>query len=222
MTQVLVVAPHMDDEVLGVGGTIARHVAEGDIVDVCIIAHRVYDHKFDDEKNQFEMTCTRSAKEILGYRETTFLGLQDERLDISLQDILIPLEQEIRRLEPEIVYLPHRGDLNQDHRAVFQAAMIALRPQVNPNVMCILSYEVPSSTDQAPPFPEYAFLPNCYTNIEGFLGIKIKALKCYKTEKRHFPNPRSTEGIVTVARKRGTESGLHAAEAFIVVRNIWR
>jgi LmbE family N-acetylglucosaminyl deacetylase len=219
--RVVVIAPHMDDEVLGVGGTIARHVARGDDVRVCIIAHRVYGHRFDEKKNRAEVACSRRAKDVLGYREITFFNLPDERLDASLQAILIPLEKYLRRSDPETVYIPHRGDINQDHRAVFQAAVIALRTHASPNVRRILSYEVPSSTDQAPPFPEYAFLPGCYVNIEGFLDRKIEAFRCYGSESRPFPHPRSDEGLVAVARKRGTESGFSAAEAFVVVRENW-
>jgi LmbE family N-acetylglucosaminyl deacetylase len=216
--RVLVIAPHMDDEVLGTGGAIARHVARGDEVKVCIVAHRVYGHEFDEEKNRFEMECAGRARQVLGYRETAFLGLPDERLDAPLQDILVPLEEQVRGFDPAVVYIPHRGDLNQDHRAVFQAAVIALRPHANPGVRRVLSYEVPSSTDQAPPFPEYAFLPNCYLNIADFLDRKLEALRCYRTETRPFPHPRSDEGLITVARKRGMESGFPAAEAFMVVR----
>jgi LmbE family N-acetylglucosaminyl deacetylase len=219
--RVLVVAPHMDDEVLGCGGTIARHVAGGDDVQVCIVAHRVYGHQFDEAKNRFEVACTHAAREILGYRETVFLDLPDERLDSSLREILIPLEDRLAQFDPETVYIPHRGDINQDHRAVFQAAMIALRPHASPGVRRILSYEVPSSTDQAPPFPEYAFLPACYVNIGAFLERKIEAFRCYRTEGRPYPHPRSEEGLLTVARKRGTESGFPAAEAFVVVRDNW-
>ena len=217
--KVLVIAPHMDDEVLGVGGTIARHVADGDEVTVCIVAHRVYGHQFDEEKNRVEVACARAARKVLGYHKTVFLDLPDERLDGCLQDILIGLEKQLEKSDPEVVYVPHRGDINQDHRAVFQAAMIALRPHARPGVRRFLSYEVPSSTDQAPPFPEYSFLPNSYVNIAEFLGKKLEAFGCYTTEARPFPHPRSGEGLAAVARKRGTESGFPAAEAFVIVRD---
>jgi len=217
--KVLVIAPHMDDEVLGAGGTIARHVADGDDVTVCIVAHRVYGHRFDEKKNRVEVACANSARKVLGYRKTTFLDLPDERLDGCLQEVLIGLEKQLEKTGPEVVYVPHRGDINQDHRAVFQAAMIALRPHASPGVRRVLSYEVPSSTDQAPPFPEYAFLPNCYVNIADFLEKKLEAFRCYRTEARPFPHPRSDEGLATVARKRGTESGFPAAEAFVIVRD---
>ena len=101
--KVLVIAPHMDDEVLGVGGTIARHASEGDEVYVCYVAHRIYGHKYDDEKNRAEIQCALKAKEVLGYKEAEFLGLSDERLDACLQDIIIPLEAYLYKIDPAVV-----------------------------------------------------------------------------------------------------------------------
>lgn len=211
----------MDDEVLGVGGTIAKHVAKDHEVYVCFLAHRIYDHKYDEEKNKIEIQSALKAKEILGYKEAEFLNLPDERLDVCIQDILIPLEAYINRIKPEIAYLCHRGDVHQDHKATFQAAMIALRSFANKNIKRILCYEVPSSTEQSPPFNDYAFLPNYYVNIQKHLETKIGALNCYQTEKRGSLHPRSDKGIEMLAMKRGREVGFKAAEAFIIVRDKW-
>lgn len=216
--RILVIAPHMDDEVLGVGGTIARHVAEGDDVFVCFIAHRIYNHTFDPEKDRIERESTENARIVLGYKDSVFFDLDDERLDSCIQDILIPLEEYIVKVNPQIVYVCHRGDNHQDHRAVFQAAMVALRPSANPEIKKIMSYEVPSSTEQSPPFPEYAFSPTYYVNIGKYLPVKLKAMRCYEKEQREFPHPRSEEGLSIIAKRRGVESGYQAAEAFIVVR----
>lgn len=218
--RVLVIAPHMDDEVLGVGGTIAKHVNRGDEVYVSVVANRAYEHKYDADKIRAEMECAESAWEVLGYRNLEFINCPDERL--VFHETLVVLEETIECTEPNIVYIPHRGDLNQDHQTVFHAASVALRPHANKEVDSILCYEVPSSTDQAPPFPEYAFQPNFYVNIEDTLDKKVTALKCYKTENRPFPFPRSPEGIITMAKKRGMESGYNAAEAFIIMRSKWR
>lgn len=219
--RVLVIAAHMDDEVLGVGGTIARHVARSDQVHVCCVAHRKYDHIFETSRNDREMECAKRAQGVLGYASVEFLGLPDERLDACLQDIIIPLEGCIERVEPEVVYLNHRGDVNQDHRAVFEATMVGLRVSRRPHVRSVLCYETPSSTEQAPPIPEYAFLPNCYVDISASVDRKLAAIGCYETERREFPHPRSTEAVRLLARRRGIESGFHAAEAFVLLRQRW-
>lgn len=219
--KILVIAPHMDDEVLGIGATIARRVAEGDEVYVCCVAHRVYEHKYDENRNRFEMDCARRAQVVLGYKDLRFLGLPDERLDVALQEIIIPLEDYVAEVQPQVVYVNHRGDNNQDHRAVFSAAMVALRPASAASVHAVLCYETPSSTEQAPPLPEAAFLPNWYVNVSAYVELKIEALRCYESEVRPFPHPRSEEAVRILGRRRGVESGFEAAEAFMLVRARW-
>lgn len=219
--RVLVIAPHMDDEVLGMGATIARRVDEGDEVHVCCVAHRVYDHTFDEKKNRFEMECAQRAQGVLGYKSLRFLDLPDERLETRIQDVIIALESCLGEIHPEVVYVNHRGDNHQDHKAVFQAAMVTLRPAGNPHLRTLLCYETPSSTEQSPPVPEMAFLPATYVNIERYLEKKIEALRCYGTEARAFPHPRSEEAVRVLARRRGVEGGFAAAEAFVLLRDRW-
>lgn len=218
---ILAIAPHMDDEVLGCGGTIARHVAGGDNLFVCFIACRIYNHKFDREKNEIEKQHAFKAKGVLGYKESVFFELNDERLDASIQDIIIPLESYVDKVKPKIVYIPFMGDNNQDHRAVFDAARVVLRPLAAPFINSVYMYEVPSSTEQSPALPESSFLPNYYVNIGEYIDKKIGAFKCYKSEKREYPHPRSEEALRVLAKKRGTEIGFEHAEAFMILRHKW-
>ena len=214
----LIIAPHMDDEVLGCGGTIARHVQAKDDVFVCFVAHRIYDHEFDQEKNDLQKQHALKAKEALGYKENVFFGLNDERLDSSVQDIIIPLEKYVSRIKPDSVYCPFYMDNNQDHRAVFDAARVVLRPAATPFIKSVCMYETPSSTEQSPNLPEYNFLPNIYMNITGYIDKKIEAFKCYETEARLYPHPRSIDALKVLAKKRGTEIGFDYAESFMAVR----
>lgn len=219
--RVLVVAAHMDDEVLGVGGTIAKHAAAGDHVTVCIVSNRAYEHRYDPQLVREEQAASRRAAKILGCREVRFLNLQDERLDGRLIDLVTPLETCLRAVKPAVVYTNHRGDNNQDHRTVFQATMVACRTIAKPKVSRVLCYEVLSSTEQAPPFPDFAFQPNFYVDMSSFLARKRRAMGAYRRELRRFPHPRSLQGIDVLARKRGMEIGFRAAEAFVVVRDMW-
>jgi len=221
MAKILVIAAHMDDEILGMGGTIARHVTAGDDVTVCIACKRAYNHQFDPQVVQEEKDAAIRAAKVLGYEDVRFLDLRDELLDDRLLDVIVPLEQCVSEVMPAVVYTHHRGDSNQDHRAVFQASFIACRALSRHKVPRILAYEVPSSTDIAPPFPEYAFQPNFYVNITAYLERKIEALKMYSRELREFPHPRSAQGIEVLAHKRGMEVGFRAAEAFVLIRDEW-
>ncbi|MBU4449517.1 MAG: PIG-L family deacetylase [Proteobacteria bacterium] len=218
--KVLVIAPHMDDEVLGCGGAVVRHLQAGDAVAVCVVANRAYGHRYDAALIEREKDACRTAKELLGYHDLFFLDLPDEQLDHSQIKLIVPLEEVVARVQPAIAYLPHQGDLNQDHRAVFHAALVACRPQGS-LVKIIRVYEVPSSTDQVPAQGAWPFLPNYYVDISGVLDLKIKALSCYEAESRPFPHPRSREGLVVLGSKRGMEVGLEAAEAFMVLREVW-
>ena len=218
---ILVIAPHMDDEVLGCGGTIARHVANGDNLFVCFVAYRIYNHQFNKEKNEIEKQHTLKAKVVLGYKEAVFFELKDERLDASVQDIIILLEKYVDKVRPNIVYVPFMGDNNQDHRAVFDAARVVLRPLATPFINSVYMYEIPSVTEQSPPLLESIFLPNRYVNITEYIDKKIKAYKCYETEKRDYPHPRSEEALRFLAKKRGTEIGFEYVEAFMVLRERW-
>lgn len=216
------IAPHLDDEVLGVGGTIARHVDDGDLVSVCFVANRAYGHVYDEALIAEELDSAQRAQQILGYQELRFLDLPDERLDGLLQDIIIPLEEVYGQTKPDLVYVNHRGDNNQDHQAVFRAASIVCRAHGGGHLKTLCTYEVPSSTDQSPPFAENAFLPNRYVDISSYLETKLSALSCYRREIREFPHPRSLEGLTVYAKKRGSEAGLEAAEAFMLLREVLR
>jgi len=215
---VLIIAPHLDDEVLGCGGVIARHVAQGDKVHVCFVAHRVYDHVYNAEKMEIERVHTFNAKEMIGYNEFHFLDLNDERLDACVQDIIIPLEKYLIQTRPQIVYSPFCNDNNQDHQAVAKAVQVVLRPAAVPFIERWLMYETPSSTEQTPSVGILGFQPNVYYDIGDCLDKKLKAIACYETEARPFPNPRSTEGVKALAMKRGMECGLEYAESFMLVR----
>jgi len=218
---VLVVAPHMDDEVLGCGGTIARHVAAGDAVSVCIVANRAYEHRYDPARIDRENAACRAARDVLGYDGLTFLDLPDERLDAATVDVLVPLEKVFAERRPDRVYLPHAGDPHQDHPVVFRAGWIAARAIAPAAPRTVLGYEVPSATEQAPPGVGTSFEPNVFVSVAEVLDAKLAAWACYEVEARAFPHPRSPEAIRALAAWRGAQAHLPAAEAFMLLRDRW-
>jgi N-acetylglucosamine malate deacetylase 1 len=220
---ILIIAPHMDDEVLGTGGTICKHVDAGHLVRVLFIANRVYDHQFDVVALDREEKHALKAKGILGYQEVEFARLPDEQLRACFVDILSVIEKTVDEFEPDMVYLNHRNDPHQDHKAVFEAGVIGLRSisKLPKRLTRLACYEIPSSTEQVPPFVEHAFLPNYYVNITSYVSRKQLAMACYETERRPFPHPRSDRGIATLAASRGMASNFEAAEAFMTVREVW-
>lgn len=218
---VLIVAAHTDDEALGCGGTIARHVAEGDVVNAIFMADGVSSRT---EATQDELVnrnaAAEHAREILGIRENVYLGLPDNRLDsLPLIEVIQRIEPIVRKLRPNIIYTHHHGDLNVDHRITHQAVLTACRPMPGCTVQAIYAFEVMSSTDWATPTAQ-PFIPNHYVDISAQLSTKLDAIKAYQLEMRDAPHSRSTEHLNMLARHRGYSVGMMAAEAFMTIRTL--
>lgn len=218
---VLIVAAHTDDEALGCGGTIARHVAEGDIVYAVFMADGVSSRAQADQDDLANRNAAaEQAREILGIRENVYLGFPDNRLDsLPLIEVIQRLEPIISKLQPNIIYSHHHGDLNVDHRITHQAVLTACRPMPGSHVQAIYAFEVMSSTEWATPIAE-PFVPNHYVDISDQLNTKIAALRAYQLEMRAAPHSRSLEHVAHLAHHRGHTVGVVAAEAFVTVRTV--
>jgi len=219
---VLVVAAHPDDEVLGCGATIAHHAETGDAVEILILGTGALsrDGAGPGETERLAGQAAEAAR-ILGARRARVLDLPDNRFDgVDLLEIVRRVEVEIQGLRPEIVYTHHAGDLNVDHRRTFQAVLTACRPQASGGVRKILSFEVPSSTEWQSPTSGHGFRPNVFVDVGRTLARKEAALAAYVDEVRPFPHPRSPEAVRALGIWRGASAGFPAAEAFELVREL--
>lgn len=223
---VLVVAAHPDDEVLGCGGTIARLAAEGHAVSILILGEGITSRharreEADETLLRLHQDRATQAGRLLGAREVKLLGLPDQRLDtLPLLEIVHALEAEIARVQPEVVFTQHGGDLNMDHVITFRATMTATRPMAGCPVKRLYAYEVGSSTEWAFQQFEPRFTPQVFFDIGAQLETKIAAMQVYESEARAFPHPRSPEALRANARRWGSAVGVAAAEAFCCVREI--
>lgn len=220
--RILVVAAHPDDETYGLGGTIAQHTRQGDRVTVLILTDGVTARHAVTAPQQ---AAARKACRLLGVEDVHFAGLRDQHLDaLPLLEAIKPIAALINDLRPEVVYTHHRGDANQDHRSIFAATMVAVRPFGDNPVRQVLCYEVASSTEWGPPYAEWAFLPNLYVDIAATLELKLAAVEAYRetfeSEVKPFPHPRSPEAVQIYAQQRGINVGLPAAEGFMLVRQL--
>jgi LmbE family N-acetylglucosaminyl deacetylase len=217
---VLVVAPHPDDEVLGCGGTIKKLTSQGVKVIVLVIT-RGKKELYSEEKIKNVREEALNAHRMLGVAETQFLDFPAPDLDlISIAEISRAISRVIEKYEIETIYLPHRGDIHHDHKAVFNAGLIASRPHIDNPVKRIYSYETLSETEWAAPFSDDAFIPTYFVNITDVFTLKLKSMKCYKSQIRKFPNSRSLKSIEALANYRGGTVGLSYAEAFMTIRVI--
>lgn len=216
--KVLVIAAHPDDEILGCGGTIARHTEKGDEVYVLIVSEGVSAQYEDREKFlRLRKDACLKAVEYLGVKEVFFDEFPDGKLD-SVPQLKInkKIEGVIAKVNPQRVYTHHWGDLHKDHSVVYESTIVAARKGVKE----ILCYEILGTTNKKNSDLRLAFNPNYYVNITEYLNKKLKALSFYTTEVKSFPNPLSKEAIEVLAKHRGVESGLNAAEAFVCIKKI--
>lgn len=224
---VLIVAAHPDDEILGCGATIARHVEAGDRVSIFIVAEGATSRATDpsDQTGRAEVErlkdAARKAGKAVGVDEVRFGGFPDNRMDgVVLLDVVKAVENVVADLRPRIVYTHHGGDLNVDHKYVHDAVMTACRPLPGSSIEAIYSFEVLSSTGWGGASREKAFVPTRFVDVSATLDRKMNALTAYEAEMRAFPHARSMEAVRALAQVRGAEAGIAAAEAFQVEREI--
>lgn len=221
---VLVVAAHADDEALGCGGAIARHVSEMDTVYVLNVADGVSSRVEDGSnlKASFDRRerAAASAAKVLGLSARWSLGFPDNKLDtVARLDVIQQIELVVRKILPTIVYTHHGNDLNVDHRVTHEAVMTACRPLPGASVREIYGFEVVSSTEWSLTTAS-PFRPAYFVDISDFLGDKLSAIGAYEEEMRTTPHSRSIEHVTALAQHRGYSVGMHAAEAFEVYRII--
>jgi LmbE family N-acetylglucosaminyl deacetylase len=224
-SNVLVVAAHPDDEVLGCGGTLAKLADEGRAVRVAFLADGVFSRSDEPASRDAALAsrrlAARRACEILGVRSMSFGDFPDNSMDsVAVLSITKAIEALIAEHPPEMLLTHHAGDVNVDHRRIHEAVVAACRPQRGHPVRTLLCFEVPSSTEWQLPGSAPAFAPNWFVDVSGALGRKLEALRAYEAELREWPHPRSLQGVEHLARWRGATIGAAAAEAFVLGRHL--
>lgn len=220
MKKILVIAPHADDEILGVGGTIAKNIEVGSEVYICVVTHGE-EPLFSKELVDKLRKETIAAHEYLGIKKTYFLEYPAVMLEnVERYKLNGSIMEVIQQVRPDEVYIPHAGDMQKDHQIVNEAAMVAVRPKYEHKISAVYAYETLSETEWNIPNTVNAFIPTVYQDISGYLERKKKALSYFTTQVSEFPDPRSLEAVESLAKYRGSTVGAKAAEAFVLIREI--
>ena len=218
--RVLVVAPHPDDETLGVGGTIAKYSAQGDEVFVLMVSGHlppIYSRKAYEET----VSEAYSAFSVLGVKKSEFLEIPATMIgDQPLHEVNGRISKVVNDFNPHIVLCPY-PDRHIDHRLVFDSVMVATRPVgVGKDIKIVAAYETLSETHWNAPHIEPNFTPNWVVDISDHISKKLKALECYKSQISEFPGPRSIEAVEALSKFRGTQAGFGYGEGLHIVRMI--
>lgn len=225
MKKVLVIAAHPDDEVLGVGGTIAKLSSEGVECHLLIVT--------DGSSSQYrESDClreiieakkqeTKNCSDLLGFKSIHYGELPDMKLDQTPHIVINQvIEKVIDEVQPDTVFTQFWGDVNRDHQEVYKSTLVAVRPVMGQVVRELYCYRVPSSTEWTPNKADTMFLANYFVDIEKFAEQKYKAFACYSTELREYPHPRSVQYLREADKAVGLRVGLLAAEEFVMLRKL--
>jgi len=233
--KILVIVAHPDDEVLGMGGTIAKHSKNNDQVYMLYLTPGITSRRNSGYSNKAKYEASNAEKKlmekeikklnsdalksnkVLGVKGSTFYNFPDNELDsVPRLKIIKIIENEIKKHKPDIIYTNHYGDLNIDHRLIYESCLTACRP-LTTKTPKLFAFGVISSMEWN--FPP-SFNPNYFVNITKTVKTKIQAMKKYSNELREFPHPRSIENIEITAKKWGSVCGKNFAEAFEIVRII--
>lgn len=210
--RVLVVAVHPDDETLGCGGTILKHLREGDEVHcVFITGGNVYQKQLIDKINA-----------LYGFTSMATLNFHELHLHEIQNELIGALSKVVSAIQAQVLYIPNRSDAHSDHRTVFNAIMACSKNFRYPFVEQILMCEVISETDFAPLLSENAFVPNYFVDITDEFCKKIKILELFESELLAYPMTRNQSAIEALNRYRGTLINVEYAEAFMAIKTIVR
>jgi methionyl-tRNA formyltransferase/LmbE family N-acetylglucosaminyl deacetylase len=214
--RVLAIAAHPDDEVLGAGGTLIRHFKRGDVVRVLIVCSAQSIRYREGEHDQ--PGDAQRAAYYLG-AETMGLGFPDQRLDAgSNLELIQALERQVQEFQPDTVYTHHWGDVNADHVRIAEAVDVATRPFAAPWIERLYGFHTPSSSEWTASSRDRPFSPNVFSDISRELDRKLDAMRCYQSELRPYPHPRSLRSLRERAGHWGSVANMPAAEPLMLLR----
>jgi LmbE family N-acetylglucosaminyl deacetylase len=223
MKKILVIAPHADDEVLGCGATIAKLASLGNEIHILVATNAHIGAPEIASAKGIERVRNEAleAHKILGVKETHFEDFPAPALNAYPEfKISVAIAKLLEKIKPDILFLPHPGDLHQDHKAIYRAALVAARPQGNYSIKEIYCYETLSETEWAPYQGDNFFKPNYFIDVTNFIEKKLEAMKCFNSQLKVFPHSRSIETIMALSTLRGNTVGVKNAESFEVERII--
>ncbi len=224
MKNILAIVAHPDDEIIGVGGTLRKHVKEGDNVSVLILGDgktsRKHEYQpLEETARNASLTETKNALEVLGIKTFYKEDLPDNRFDsLVLLDIVKIVSDYIEKINPGIIYTHHTGDLNIDHQITSESVIIATRPIQYTALEELRMFETLSATEMVGPRHTHVFMPNLFISIEQELEDKLNAMKCYESELNDFPHPRSLKAVEYNAHVWGAKNNQTAVEPFFLFR----
>jgi LmbE family N-acetylglucosaminyl deacetylase len=217
INKILCIAVHPDDETLGCGGTLLKHKANGNEIHwlICTTIDKEHDYYMKREKEIEEVSNLYNFDSIHNLR------LQTMQVDeYTVSELVSKISQVIKEIQPNIIYLPFKGDVHSDHRKIFEASYSCTKSFRYPFIKKIYMMETLSETEFAPSTKEDSFVPNIFVDISEFFEKKIEIIKIFESEIAPHPFPRSERNLRALATLRGATCGCEYAESFVLLKEI--
>lgn len=215
--KILVVAVHPDDETLGCGGTLLKHKANGDDIHWLICTTIDKNHNYY-ERRESEINKVSHAYDFDSVHN---LGLKTMQVDeYTMSEIIGKISKVINEVQPNIVYLPFKGDVHSDHRKIFEASYSCTKSFRYPFIKKIYMMETLSETEFAPSTKEDSFIPNIFVDISEYIDKKIDIMQIFESEIAEHPFPRSLENLKALGTIRGATANCKYAESFVLLKEI--
>ena len=217
-TNILIIAPHPDDEILGLGGAISKLSSQGHKVTILTVSGHLpplyKEEVFEEHKSQ-----AIQAHKIVGAYDSIFLEIPATFVkDQTIAELNGKIYEVLKNTQPKIVFLPF-PDRHIDHQVIFESCMVVIRPLHDGKcIELAASYEVLSETHWNAPAIEPVFNPTITIDISDHIENKLSALSCFKDEIMPFPGPRSIEAVEALAKFRGTQAGFAYGESLQLIR----
>lgn len=217
--KVVVFSAHPDDETLGVGGILLRHIERGDEVYWALFTYRT--PWMEEEMVSFRKGVVDKVKKMYPFSDVFIGDFPATTLSDIPEGKLISFTAEvISQVKPDIVYTVSPFDVHTDHEAVFTAVMVATKPPSRTEEVYV--YEIPSSTNWSPPFRSSGYMPQVYVDITPYIDRKLEILSLFEDQIFPYPHARSLDAVRAYAMMRGSSVGVAYAETLMPVRVIVR
>ncbi|MGE4499364.1 PIG-L deacetylase family protein [Hydrogenovibrio thermophilus] len=221
MANVVVFAPHPDDETLGCGATLLKHLAKGDQVSWVIVTRMTEQMGFDAERQAKRQAEIEQVAEAYGFHHVFELGFPVAELDrVAMKDLVGACSEVIQQTQANVLYLPYRGDAHSDHAYVYDAVSACTKNFRYPSVRSVRVYETLSETGFGLNTQDTGFHPNLWVDVTDFLSRKIELMAYFESEMANHPFPRSEASLRALAVLRGAQIQTEAAEAFMSVKEV--
>lgn len=221
MSNILVIAPHPDDETLGCGGTLLNHVNSGDKLYWLIMTSMQKKLGFTKEQIDLREKEIQNISKQYNFENFKIAPFDATGLDqIPFSEIVSFISNYISKIKPDIMYIPFQGDVHTDHKVVYKASISCAKTFKHPTIEKVRVYETLSETDHNIDHSKETFSPNLWVDISNTIKKKIEIMKIYKSEIHDFPHPRSEKNIIALANLRGSVCGCQYAESFITIKEI--